>query len=425
MTAPRLGRWHLGLAVVAALAFAVHAAYSLLASPNILEISDAGGYRLLAEHLERGLGYVRPYDQLGGVTRPTAEFPPGFPFLLAGFRVLGLESVAEQRVALAAVHAVVAVAVVFVARRWFRPVAALAIGAVAALHPALVQPGAALLAESLYVVLVVGVLLAALRLREDPTLSRALLLGGLGGAATLVRSEGVVLVVLLAIPGVLAAAAPRDRLRIAGAVLAAAVVLPGAWAARNLSTFDEPVLLSNNVGSVLSGSNCDTTYSGDLVGYWFISDECFAGFRDEALRTADESEVAVALRNDGLRYIRDNLDEVPRVAGIRVLRTFQLWEPEQQARLATFEGRKLLTERLTGWLAWATYLAAAVGVVACWRSGDRTTLWFLGVPVLVVVVVAAATYGNSRFRIGADVSLLILAAIGVRAVLERRWTTTP
>ena len=424
MTARRPGRWHVGLAAVAVCAFAAHASYGLAASPNILEISDAGGYRLLAEHLERGLGYVRPYDQLAGVTRPTAEFPPGFPFLLAGFRLFGLESVAEQRVALAGVHAVAAVGVALVARRWFRPAGALALGAVAAVHPALVQPGAALLAESLYALLVVGVLLAALRLHEHPTVGRALVLGGVGGAATLVRSEGLVLALLLALPGVLATAGARNRLRIAAALLVAVVALPGAWAVRNLTTFDEPVLLSNNMASVLSGSNCEATYSGDLVGYWFISEDCFAGFRDEALRTADESEVAVELRNDGLRYIRDNLEEVPRVAAIRVLRTFQLWEPEQQARLATFEGRKLLTERITGWLAWATYLGAAVGAVACWRRSDRTTLWLLGAPVLVVVLVAAGTYGNSRFRIGADVPLLLLAAIGVRALVERRWTTT-
>ena len=412
-------RWHLGIAAVAVLAFVAHAAYSLLASPNILDISDASGYRLLGEHLEQGLGYIRPYDRLAGVTRPTAEFPPGFPVLLAGFRLLGLESVDEQRVALAGLHAAAAVGVVLLARRWFSPRGALALGAVAALHPALVQPGAAMLAESLFAALVVGVLLAAVRLHEAPTVPRALSLGLLGGAATLVRSEGLVLAVLLCIPAVLAAAGARRRVQVGGAVLVAVLLLPGAWAARNLATFEEPVLLSNNVASVLAGANCDQTYGGDLVGFWLISDDCFAGFRDDQLRTADESEVAGALRDDGLRYLRDHLDEVPAVAAVRVLRTFQLWEPEQQARLATFEGRRLLTERLAGWLAWATYVLAAVGAVACWRTHERTTLWFLGVPVAVVVAVAAATYGNPRFRIAAEVPLLLLAALGVRHLAGR------
>ena len=418
MTPPRPTRWQVGLAAIAVLAFGAHAAYSLLASPNLLEISDASGYRLLAEHLERGLGYIRPYDRLSGVTRPTAEFPPGFPVLLAGFRLLGLESVAEQRVALAVLHAAAAVGVVLLARRWFRPTGALAVGAVAAVHPALVQPGTAMLAESLFAALVVGVLLAAVRLHEIPTVGRAVTLGLLGGAATLVRSEGLVLAVLLCIPAVLAAGQARRRVRVTGAVLVGVLLLPGAWAVRNLATFEEPVLLSNNVASVLAGANCDQTYGGDLVGFWLISDECFAGFRDEQLRTADESEVAGALRDDGLRYLRDHLDEVPAVAAVRVLRTFQLWEPEQQARLATFEGRKLLTERLGGWLAWATYGLAAVGTVACWQARRRVALWFLGVPVALVVVVAAATYGNPRFRIAAEVPLLLLAAFGMQRVTE-------
>jgi hypothetical protein len=405
-----------GLAAVALLAFSAHAAYSLLASPNILPISDASGYRLLGEHLERGLGYIRPYDHLSGVTRPTAEFPPGFPTLLAGFRLLGLESVSEQRVGLAVLHAGVAVLVVLLARRWFRDSAALVVGALAALHPALIQPGAALLAESLFALLAVAMLLAAVRLREQPSPERVIVLGLLGGASTLVRSEGLVLAVLLALPAFVVVDGARDRLRTAAVLAAALLLLPGGWAVRNLQTFEEPVLLSNNLGSVLSGSNCEQTYEGDLVGYWLITPECFSGFTDERLRDADESEVAVELRDDGLGHAEDHLGDLPRVAAVRVLRTFQLWEPEQQARLGTFEGRKLLTERITGWIAWGTYVLAAIGAVACWRRRDRSSLWLLGSPVAVVALVSAATYGNPRFRIGADVPLLLLAALGVQAL---------
>ena len=422
MTSPRRvarpGR--AGTAVVAAVAFVAHVAYGRLADPNILPISDAGGYRLLGEHLERGLGYIRPYDFLAGATRPTAEFPPGFPALLAAFRFVGLDSLAEQRVGLAVVHALAAAGVVLLARRWFSPRGALAVGLVAAVHPALVQPGAAMLAESLYGALVVAILLAAVRLREQVTPERAIALGLAGGTAALVRSEGLVLAAVLAVPALVRVTGPRERVRFGVGLVAALAVLPGAWAVRNLATFEEPVLLSNNLGSVLSGSNCEATYEGDLIGYWFISPDCFAGFEDERLRTADESEVAVELRDDGLSYVRDNLDRVPAVAAVRVLRTFQLWEPEQQARLSTFEGRKLLTERVTGWLTWGTCLLAGVGAAACWRRRDRATLWLLGTPVALVVSVAAATYGNPRFRIGAEVPLLLLAALGVRYLASLR-----
>ena len=425
MTARLYRRRRVAVAGVGLVAFGVQAVYAVAAAPNLLPVSDANGYRLLGQHLADGYGYIRPYDfALGGVVRPTAEFPPGFPALLGALDVLGIESVRGQRLALAALGALTAMVVVLIARRWFSDRGAVALGLVAAIHPALFQPGAALLAESLYVFAVVVVMLAALRLREEPTAWRGLQLGLAGGAAALVRSEALLLAVLLAVPLLVAAGGRRVRVPAAVGLLVGAVLLPGAWAVRNLQTFDEPVLVSNNLGSVLSGSYCDETFSGELVGYWRISPECFAGFHDEDLQVVDESVVAGRLRDDGLSYARHHLGQLPRVATARVLRTFQLFRPEQQARLATFEGRKLLTERITGWITWATLLLAAPGAVALWRRRRWYELWFLTAPVLVVVAVSAATYGNPRFRIGADVALVLLAAEAIRTGWTR-WRDGP
>jgi hypothetical protein len=412
-------RWRAALTGVGLVALGTRVLYALAAAPNILPVSDAGGYRLLGQHLAEGRGYIRPYDfALADVVRPTAEFPPGFPALLGIIHAAGLESVQSQRLVLAALGSLAVVGVVLLARRWLPDRWAVGVGLVAAVHPAVFGPEAALLAESLFLWAVVAVLLAVVRFREDPTAGRAFTVGVLGGAATLVRSEGLVLAVVLVLPLLVTPEPRRIRAGAAVAVVVGALLLPGAWAVRNLSTFEEPVLVSNNVGSVLSGANCDATYHGDLVGFWFISDDCFAGFRDEDLREADESVVAGQLRHDGLSYARDHLGEVPRVAAVRVLRTFQLWEPEQQARLATFEGRRLLAERISGWLTWATLVLAAAGAVHLARARRFVDLWLLAVPVATVVAVAAATYGNPRFRIAADVPLLILAAVGVRAGVQ-------
>ncbi|HEU5085357.1 MAG TPA: glycosyltransferase family 39 protein [Acidimicrobiales bacterium] len=408
-------RWRAALAGVGLVALGVRVVYALAAAPNILEISDAGGYRLLGRHLSEGRGYIRPYDfALADVVRPTAEFPPGFPALLGVLDALGLESVQAQRLGLAVLGAAAVVGVVLLAGRWLPDRGAVAVGLVAAVHPALFSAEAALLAESLFLWAVIAVLLALVRFRESPTVGRAALLGLLGGAATLVRSEGLVLAVVLALPLLVTPPPRRIRVRAGAALVLGALVLPGAWAARNLSTFDEPVLVSNNVGSVLAGANCGPTYEGDLQGFWLISDECFSGFRDEDLRRVDESVVAGRLRDDGLRYARDHADDLPRVAVVRVLRTFQLWEPEQQARLATFEGRRLLTERITGWLTWGTLGLAAAGALHLARRRQLVDLWILGMPVVLVAVVAAGTYGNPRFRIAAEVPLLLLAALAVR-----------
>lgn len=409
-------RWRAGLTGVFLVAFATRVTYAIAAAPNILPISDAGGYRLLGQHLAEGLGYIRPYDfARADIVRPTAEFPPGFPSLLAVFHAVGLRSVPAQRLALAVLGALAVVGIALLARRWFSRRGALVLGALAAVHPALFAVESALLAESLFLWLVVLVLLAVVRFRESPTPGRAVAIGLLGGAATLVRSEGIVLALVLVVPLLVTAPPRRFRIGAGIAVLVAALLLPGAWAVRNLRTFEEPVLVSNNLGSVLSGANCDRTYDSELIGFWYISEDCFDGFRQEALEVADESVVAKGLRDDGLTYLGDNLGQLPKVAAVRVLRTFQMYEPEQQGRLATFEGRRLLTERITGWILWATLPLALAGALHLGRTRRWVDLWLLTAPVGVVVLVAAATYGNPRFRIAAEVPLLILAGLGLQA----------
>lgn len=409
-------RWRAGLTGVFLVAFATRVTYAIAAAPNILPISDAGGYRLLGQHLAEGRGYIRPYDfARADIVRPTAEFPPGFPSLLAVFHAVGLRSVPAQRLALAVLGALAVVGIALLARRWFSRRGALVLGALAAVHPALFAVESALLAESLFLWLVVLVLLAVVRFRESPSPGRAVAIGLLGGAATLVRSEGIVLALVLVVPLLVTAPPRRFRVGAGVAVLVAALLLPGAWAVRNLRTFEEPVLVSNNLGSVLSGANCDRTYDSELIGFWYISEDCFNGFRQEALEVADESVVAKGLRDDGLTYLQDHLGELPKVAAVRVLRTFQMYEPEQQGRLATFEGRRLLTERITGWILWATLPLALAGVVHLGRTRRWVDLWLLTAPIGVVVLVAAATYGNPRFRIAAEVPLLVLAGLGIQA----------
>ena len=81
---PSLRRFALGLALIAIAAVAIRIAFVLIVDPKVPRIGDANAYHLLAENLAHGRGYIRPFDrQLLGITRPTAEYPPLFPALLA------------------------------------------------------------------------------------------------------------------------------------------------------------------------------------------------------------------------------------------------------------------------------------------------------------------------------------------------------
>ena len=89
------------LAVIAG-AVLLRIAFVLIVDPVVPRIGDASAYHLLGRGLADGDGYIRPFDALLlGRERPTAEYPPLFPALLAALDLLGLSSVTAQRLALA------------------------------------------------------------------------------------------------------------------------------------------------------------------------------------------------------------------------------------------------------------------------------------------------------------------------------------
>ena len=126
--------------------------------------------------------------------------------------------------------------------------------------------------ETLYCFLVVLSLLAFYRLwqRPDARQRRALVALCLS-LATLTRSEGVMLFVLLGAPDAVARAgvgrgAASSRCSAWSSCVALVVV--GPWAVRNLTTFEKPTLLGTGFGWVLAYGNCDAAFYGPKLGYW-------------------------------------------------------------------------------------------------------------------------------------------------------------
>jgi hypothetical protein len=67
---------------------------------------------------------------------------------------------------------------------------------------------------------------------------------------------------------------------------------------------------------------------------------------------------------------------------------------------------------------WALVPVAVLGVRTLWRSGVR--LLPLLAPFAIVTFNAAAFYGITRFRVGAEVPLVVLAAVGIGYLLGNR-----
>jgi 4-amino-4-deoxy-L-arabinose transferase-like glycosyltransferase len=422
------------LGLLVAVAFVIRIDALRNSAPPVPELGDARAYHLLGANLADGRGYIRPYEALDGVEIATAEYPPGLPLVLAGATLVGVEGTEGQRVLLCAVGALTVGLVGLVGRRLGGDGVGYGAAAVAAVHPALWNSDTTLMAEPLAAFAGAALVLGALGVADAPSRRNWALLGAAGGLACLVRSEFLLMApMLMAVVAWHTAAdegsAPaRARLRPAAAQvgigLLGLLVLLAPWTARNLATFGSFVPLSNNSGSVARGANCDAAYRGEFRGLWVTdvaldgldADErragCFSGF---GIRPGeDEADAAARLRADGTAYARDHLDELPAVVAARLGRTLGLYRFEQQSNFAFAEGRNATWERrgtrgfqLMAVVGLAGLVAGAVRRDLPWRR------WLLVVPVVAVLIVVAATYGNPRFRAAAEPAVVVLAVLAV------------
>ena len=395
-----------GLALIAAAGLAARLAYALLLVKSMPLLGDALEFHLQANLLADGKGYIQPFlYEATGTARASADKPPLYPFLEAGVSLLGGRTWAwHQLVGCLAGTGTVAV-VGLVGRRAAGPRAGLIAAGLAAAYPLLVAADGSLRSESVYALCIALVLLAALAYREAPSARGAALLGVAVAAAALTRGEALVLLVLLALP----LCGPR---RAAVAALACVVVL-APWLARCWIVFDRPVLISTNVGGLLAGANCDTTYHGALIGQWDFGCIPPPVHANEALE-------AERLRDRGLSYARHHVGRLPVVVAARLGRSFELFRPREQARQeAFFEGRNLRVEQAGVACYYALVLLAAYGVVVLRR---RDGPWrILLAPVALVVFVTVISYGFTRLRVAAEPALVVLAAVALDAVAARRW----
>jgi hypothetical protein len=126
---------------------------------------------------------------------------------------------------------------------------------------------------------------------------------------------------------------------------------------------------------------------------------------------------AARQRDAALTYVGDHFDRLPAVMAVRVLRTWGIWRPFHQARLSTTEGRPIEA----AWAGMAMYyvllVLAVAGAVLMRRR--RLVFWPLVVLAVFVTVMSAVSYGTIRFRIPAEVSIVVLASVTLVWLWER------
>jgi 4-amino-4-deoxy-L-arabinose transferase-like glycosyltransferase len=393
------------LALIALGGLLIRLAYAILHRKYPV-VGDALTFHMDAQHLADGHGFRRPFENA-----PTAEHPPLHIVVLAFLDLLGGGNTTVQRMVMGVIGTGTVVALGVLGRTVAGARAGLIAAGLAAVYPLLWVIDGAIMSETEYVLFITLTLLASYSYLRAPTLRRAALVGVLIALAALTRGEALALLVLLVVPLVWHAVRPwGDRIRAALVVGLAFCVVLAPWTIRNFATFKNPVLISTNGDNVFVGANCDRSYYGDLIGSWAFS--CF-GRRG----AGDESQYSREWRTRGFDYARAHKGRIPVVVAARLGRAFDVYRPAQGVFLASAEGRDHRVEWLGVYMFWAMLPFGLAGAIVLRRRGQP--LYILGAPFLLMLIMAAAVYGSTRFRVAFEPVLLTFTAVALDALWAR------
>jgi 4-amino-4-deoxy-L-arabinose transferase-like glycosyltransferase len=411
------------IAVIVALALVVRVIV-IIATPHFTPATDAREYDRTAVSLVTRGGFAPSTATFHG--GPTAIHPPLFPVVLAGvYKVVGVGSTSARWVAGRALEAILGALAVWliclIGIRLFGAAAGLLAGGIAAVYPPLVLVGSTLMTEPLFIVLILGAVLAALEHRESAHRLRwAILSGVLIGASALTRGNGIV----VAIPLVFLVWNDRPRrswrsLQAPLALLAALALTLVPWTIRNLHAFHQLVPVTDETGYAIGGTYDSVSQS--LSRYPAIWLPPFAEIQriDASDPTINEADMSSRLGSDGLRYIGEHPGSLLKTAYWNMRRLLDV-SPGFERWFASSESYPPELAVVSSYVFWLLLAGVAAGLFSsAVRRRARAApaaLWWCPV---VVVLVAIPFMGSTRYRSPADPFLVLAAGLVVSVVLAR------
>lgn len=394
----------------------VRIAYTLTIGQRLHFGSDSLWYQLTGSGIWGGYGYVDPSALIAhGQRVPTANFPPAYPTLIAMVHAVGFGSPTSLQILGALLGGVTVVLAGILACRVAGPGAALVVAGLVAIWPALIAADGSVMSESLATPLVLWSVLAVDSARRHERAWRWAIAGVPLGLAGLTRSElpllAVVLVVMAALTG--GPGSPSTLRRLASGLLtigvAAAFLVP--WSVSRVDALGSEAILPTNGTKALAGGNCPETYYGSDLGGWR-----FSCVQQAIGAITDEKGQTIAARHAGVSYGEDHLSRVSVVVIARELRTFGVWSPKVLDSDEVQESRDATWQRLGWWVTALTLPLAAAGCMLLWRRNALVLA-----PLFTIVVAAAVSIGNQRFRLPAE-PILILAIVLALQAIGRRLT---
>lgn len=410
--------WRVLLAIVA-VGFAVRIAYVVFAKLDEGVAADQVFYSAAANRLGNGGGFIEPFDPhpppLIG-SDPAADHPPLTIIVLAPVSFVFDDVANPQRFTMAVLGTFTVLALGLLGREVSGDRAGWLAAGMGAVYPNLWVNDGLIMSETLAALAVSLALLSAYRFRRRPEVATGAVLGGLCALAALARAELVLLLPLLALPVTVWVPWRRGAFawRPVVAAFGVAALLIGPWVVFNLARFEEPTFLSTNDGIALLGSNCEGVYSGPDTGLTDLT--CLRGNPE-----GDQSVDSKIYRDRAFDFIGDHTGRAFVVAGARVGRTWSVFRPFDMLEYNEGEARERWVTALGLVFFYPLAALAVYGVVVMRRR--RSMLWPLLVPAVIVTIASAVTYGQTRFRVPAEPSLVVLAAVGLAALFAR--TTAP
>ncbi len=389
---------------------------------------DSLGLFLQGKHVAEGLGFTHP-----GVWLYTGEYgsgagkPPLFTLVIATLHVVGLGTPTWVRVVTAIGGTAAILVIAYVASRLAGKRAGIIAAVIAALYPILIISDWRMLNESFLGLAVAAVLAAAYRFWQRPRVSNAILFGLAIAVAGHLRTEITYQFLVLLVPPLVWSAwrlSRQRRVKLIAVIWLSVIAVSMPWNLYLWVTMDEPALMATGFGSVLKNGSCDQAWFGRNIGYLEFS--CFEDATTIAtqltsggLASVDESQLDRVYRDRALEYISANAGRIPIVVAARVGRIWEVYAPFDNVKLNDYVEGRGYVDSLLGLLAyWALLPFGLLGVYTMYKR--RIPISPLVAPVIGVTLTAAISFALTRFRLPADVALVVAAAVGLDAVVRRR-----
>jgi 4-amino-4-deoxy-L-arabinose transferase-like glycosyltransferase len=402
------GRRSLCLLFLAALA--VRAAFVAFAAPRgeDLIFPDAASYDSIARNWLAGKGFREDSTR-------QASRAPGYPVFLAACHSIGLQRPQGIYLVQAIADSAMCVLLALLGRRLYGDAAGIVAGCIAAIYPFFVYFTGLLLAETLFTLGLVALMLFLFECRDalEKSTSRALLVSAVAGALlgllVLLRSS-LLLFPLFLLPIWLARRGHRLGAMAAwGTMIAAMALVMLPWIVRNYGIFGRFIPTTLQVGESLYEANSPYADGGPAM-------DRIDWVKERGGRPMGEYENNQFFRNAALRYIREHPD---RFCALAVEKFARFWNP-----LPNYGPYRRPLGVAVNICAWAPIiLLACVGILQ--RKQQIASLLLLLSPVAYFTLLHMVFVGSVRYRTPVMPFVILLAASGAESVRAWRRRSAP